>query len=209
MKKSIRNIITACMAALMTIGFTSCEDEIIADTLQGTWEGNMYVTHAWNNRVYQSVYSEIEFLLDPFHYTSGSGYWVDYYSNAPWDYIANHIDWRVSDEVITIYFREEGSRLYIRNYSLNDNRFVGEIYDGDNYVRFSLYHTSSPNWDNYYWGTDYWYDDWYDDWWTKRTMMDFGEETDSLTQSPTSSDAAHADTAPHTLARPVRGIAAR
>ena len=205
MKKIFRHIITVCMTALMTISFTSCEDEMIADTLQGTWEGNMYVTHAWNNRVYQSVYSEIEFLLDPFRYTSGSGYWVDYYSNAPWDYIANHIDWHVDNEVITVYFREEGSRLYIRNYHLDNNRFAGEIYDGDNYVKFSLLHTSSPNWDTYYWGTDYWYDDW----WTKRTMMDFGEDTDSLTQSPSSSRVAPAPAAPHTLEKPVRGIAAR
>ena len=141
MKKIFRHIITVCMTALMTISFTSCEDEMIADTLQGTWEGNMYVTHAWNNRVYQSVYSEIEFLLDPFRYTSGSGYWVDYYSNAPWDYVANHIDWTVRNGVIYVHFVEENSDIQIHDYSLSGSYFTGRIYMGSKFVDLRLRHT--------------------------------------------------------------------
>ena len=136
----------------------------------------MYISSEWNGRVYNATYTEIEFLLDPFRYTKGSGYWVDHYSGAPWDYIANHIDWRVDDQVITVYFREENTSIQIYDYRLSDNYFRGTIYDNGIYVDFSLVHTSSPNWEyeyNYR-GYDDWY--YYDGWYgysKKQNSMEF------------------------------------
>lgn len=176
MKMRLHAMLTAVMLAALSFSFTSCEDESIASSLQGTWEGNMYISSEWNGRVYNATYTEIEFLLDPFRYTKGSGYWVDHYSGAPWDYIANHIDWRVDDQVITVYFREENTSIQIYDYRLSDNYFRGTIYDNGNYVDFSLVHTSSPNWEYEY---DYWgYDDWYyyDGWYgysKKQNSMEF------------------------------------
>ena len=176
MKKRLHAMLTAVMLVALSFSFTSCEDESIASSLQGTWEGNMYISSEWNGRVYNATYTEIEFLLDPFRYTKGSGYWVDHYSGAPWDYIANHIDWRVDDQVITVYFREENTSIQIYDYRLSDNYFRGTIYDNGNYVDFSLVHTSSPNWEYEY---DYWgYDDWYyyDGWYgysKKQNSMEF------------------------------------
>lgn len=188
----MKKYLTILFTLLLSISFTSCEDEAIADTLQGTWEGNMYISHSWNGRVYESTYSEIEFLLDPFRYKRGSGYWVDHYSNAPWDYIANHIDWRVDDRVIKIYFREEDSYLEIANYRLNNNYFTGIIYDGDLDVEFKLRHTSSPNWNRYQWGTDYWYSDWY----SRRSA--FISDTDSVTV-PLDTRSSSAEVVDHSL----------
>ena len=103
--KRIHTLLTMVAIAMLSFTFTSCdEDEYIADTLWGTWKGNMYVTSYWNNRYYDASYSEITFDRDPSTYSSGRGYWVDYYSNAPWDYIANHIRWTVRNRNILVYF---------------------------------------------------------------------------------------------------------
>ena len=154
-------LMTALMALTATTMFTSCEDELIADTLEGTWSGNMYVSSYYGGRDYYATHTEITFLLDPFRFTKGSGYWVDYYDGmgAPWEYVANHIDWRVDNGRITVYFREEGTSVVISDYRLSNSHFSGYIYDGGNTVNFSLTHISSPNWDRYsYWGYDSWYD---------------------------------------------------
>ncbi len=154
--KKITRFCTFMLVALLSFTFVSCdEDDEIAYTLEGTWRGNMYVSCAYDGYEYQSTYSEICFLRDPYTYSSGNGYWVDHYSRAPWDYIANHIDWQVSNGVIRVWFREEGSYVEIHDYSLSDRYFSGTIYDGDNNVDFRLTHVSSPNWNDYEW----W--DWY------------------------------------------------
>ena len=84
---------------------------------------------------------------------------MDYYNDYGWgrNYVANHIDWRVNYGRIEIYFREEGVTIYIEDYSLNDDYFTGTIYDGYNRVDFCLYHVSSPNWNDYYYGWDTYY----------------------------------------------------
>lgn len=145
---------------------TSCnwltEDEDIAYTLEGTWQGNMYIKSTWGGRTYSSTYSEVTFLKDPYRYSSGEGYWVDYYSNAPWDYVANHITWGVDYGTIRVHFVEDGNNITIRSFRLNDNRFSGWIEDGSNDVEFYLTHTSSPNWNRYtHWGYDSWSNDYY------------------------------------------------
>ena len=172
----MKKIFTMLTMAMMALAFTSCEDEYIADTLEGTWTGNMYISSSWNNRYYDATSTEVTFLRDPFAFTSGSGYWVDYYSNAPWDYVANHIDWTVNNGVIRVYFREERTEIEIRNFRLNHNRFVGTIFDNGNFVDFELYNVSRPYsyWDDYRWGYDSWYDDYY--YWARTRSTD-GDST--------------------------------
>lgn len=171
------------LMAMMAITFTACEDEYIADTLEGTWSGNMYVYSYYDGRDYYATRTEITFNLDPFRFTKGSGYWVDYYSGAPWDYVANHISWRVDNGNITVYFHEDGTSIVISDYHLSDSHFSGYIADGDNDVHFSLVHTSSPNWDTYeYWGYDGWYEY---DYYSRSTRSADG---DSLTTAPAPED---------------------
>ena len=162
MKKLLYNILTMAIIATATVSFSSCEDEQIAYTLEGTWKGNMYISSYYDGRSYDATYTEITFLKDPYAYSSGNGYWVDYYSDAPWDYVANHIDWKVDFGTIYIYFVEEGTSLRISDYHLNNDRFYGTLYDGDKIVDFELYHTYKPNTSKYsYWGYDNWYYDFY------------------------------------------------
>lgn len=155
--KKIARFYTFLLVALVSFTFVSCdEDDEIAYTLEGTWRGNMYMSHGYGDYEYSSTYSEICFLRDPYAYSSGNGYWVDYYSRAPWDYIANHIEWTVSNGVIKVYFVEERAYVDIYDYSLSDNYFTGTLYDKGYPVDFSLTHVSSPNWNDYEWGWDYW-----------------------------------------------------
>lgn len=150
MKKFI-SIMTMLLTALTSLSLSSCDDGNIADTLEGTWKGNMYVSSSYNNQVYDATYSEICFSEDPYAYANGTGYWVDYYDNSSWgtDYVANHITWEVKNKIIYIHFVEEDTNISIGDYSLNDNYFKGRIYYGSEKVDFTLQHTSSPNWNNY------------------------------------------------------------
>lgn len=149
------------LIALFTVmtTLTSCEDENIAYTLEGTWEGNMYQEYQWQGHTYSPTYTEIYFARDPFHFTSGVGTWVDYFRNSPWrtDCIGNHIEWSVKNERIYIYLIEDDIEFEIRNYRLTDNRFRGVLYGSDGSIgEFNLIHTSSPHrdvawgWDDYY-----------------------------------------------------------
>ena len=109
MKKFI-SIISVIIFAVTPFTFVSCdEDYEIADTLWGVWEGKMYVQSTWNGQTYMSSYSVIQFDRAPNNYDSGTGYWIDYYSGAPWDYFASHIDWIVSNGTIKIYSYEDDS----------------------------------------------------------------------------------------------------
>ena len=149
-------------AALMTFTFIGCtEDDDIADTLWGVWEGDMHVWSEWDGEVYTAYETEIGFDRDPYTYASGTGYWVDYYSGAPWDYFASHITWTVSNGTIRIYSEEDNTYFYIYNYSLSDNYFTGTIESewGDP-MDFRLRKTFSPDWIGSDWGWGY-SDDWY------------------------------------------------
>ena len=169
--KKYFSIATMVLAALMSMTIVSCDDDDdIAYTLEGTWEGDMYIQSSYNGHTYDATYSEICFLKDPYKWSSGDGYWVDYYSNAPWDYVANHIDWTVRKGVIYVHFVEENSDIQIHDYSLSGSYFTGRIYMGSKFVDFRLRHTSSPNWNEFGWGYDYW-DDYYYDYWSKGDIM--------------------------------------
>lgn len=166
MKKIYTHLTMLLMLAMTATTFSACDwwddDDEIAYTLEGTWRGDMRINSNYRGTRYYATDTEITFLRDPSRYSSGDGYWVDYYSDAPWDYVANHISWTVNFGDIEIYFREDRTSFTIRNYSLNDNRFSGTLYDNGQYVDFRLYHVSSPNWTRYdHWGYDSWYDDYY------------------------------------------------
>ena len=158
--KKMYNMLMMAMMGMMALSMTSCdEDESIAYTLEGTWKGNMYISSEWDGRYYDATYTEVTFSKDPYRYSSGTGYWVDYYNNAPWgSYVANHIDWKVDYGTIYIHFREEGTSLEIRDYHLNYDRFWGYIYDHGNNVDFELYSVYHPSsyYDDYRWGWDDW-----------------------------------------------------
>ena len=119
--KKITYYFSMIFMAVMMLSLTSCdEDADIAYALNGTWKGIMQTQLG----TYQSNMSEVTFNSG---YDSGDGYWIDYYSNAPWDYVANRIYWKVSGTTIYITFRDTQEKAVIRNYHLDDNGyFCGE-----------------------------------------------------------------------------------
>ena len=151
--------------AALSFTFTSCDDdEYIADTLWGTWEGDIYVSHQWDGRYYDATHSFIYFKRT--NMRSGYGYWVDYYKNSPWgeDRIFSNISWTVENGYIKIYFEEDHYYITIDDYSLTRDYFEGYIYTHDNKrVHFRLIKTSEPRkGDPYYW------DEWDYGYWAKQ-----------------------------------------
>ena len=145
---------------MMAVSLTSCDDDEIARTLEGTWEGEIFPYYQYQGSYYDITYSEVCFLRDPYRYSSGTGYWVDYYDRGYWggyNYIANHIEWRVDFGTLYVYFVEDDYE--IRIYDLNDNYFEGVIDDNGSRYNFSLRHVSSPNWNSFNYGYygDYYY----------------------------------------------------
>lgn len=162
--KRFHTLMTMVAIAMLSFTFTSCdEDEEIAYTLEGTWKGNIYVSHKWKGQYYDAYYSYIYFDRDPYRNAKGTGYWVDEYRDAPWgDYFASRISWRVINRKIDIYFEDDDYDVTIYDYSLSEHHFVGYIDTYDNKkVRFDLVKTSSPNWSNYHYGWEYWGYDYY------------------------------------------------
>lgn len=82
--KKLMSIISMLLLALTATTLVSCDDDSdIAATLEGTWQGDMEVSTYYNGQNYQAVSSEICFVQDPYTYSSGTGYWIDYYRNSP------------------------------------------------------------------------------------------------------------------------------
>ena len=153
----MKKFATGLMIALMAlVTFTSCEDESIAATLEGTWEGKVFDYSEWDGNRYDINYSLLDFRMDPFATRTGWGYWVDMYVNGSRGHVSYKIDWKVRDGLITIKFREDNTEYCIEHYRLTDNSFSGTMYEYKNgnpvgkSHDFSMRHTSSPNWDYYY-----------------------------------------------------------
>lgn len=161
--KRLHTLLTMVAIAALSFTFTSCDDdEAIADTLWGTWEGDIFVSSTWSGHTYDATYSYISFDRDEYTWSSGTGYWIDYYSDAPWDYIANRIHWTVRNGDIRIHFVEDNYDVNIYDYRLNDYKFEGYIktHNGT-LVDFHLRKTSAPRWSDYHYGWDYWGDYYY------------------------------------------------
>ena len=168
------------LIALVGLTFTSCDEDIITgSTIQGVWSGKMYVTSEWDGYTYTSSRTEIEFCGDDFNVTRGTGYWIDRYSRAPWDYYYSPFTYRVSRGVIIITFLFDGGEVAISNYSVQGNRFVGNLdYSNESFVLYRV--DDYDDWDDYhqgYWPNDYYY--------YNRAERDFNTDSDDSTPAPT------------------------
>lgn len=160
--KKLKFLFTMAMIALMSLSFSSCDDDAdVAYTLDGTWKGYLQTQISWDGRYYQSSTAQVTFNSG---YDSGDGYWLDQYSNAPWNYVENYITWKVRNSIIYITFHDTRETAEIRDYHLDDDGyFYGSISfnNGTTWADFKFIKTSSPNWNSYYrYGTDDWYHSW-------------------------------------------------
>lgn len=126
--KKIYSLITIGFIALFSLSLTSCNDDNIARTLDGVWEGRVTQDWSWRWNNYSSYqWVEIEFITDPYRYAKGYGYEYDYYGNA---YNRVRFTFEVRNEVIYIDYAD-GVSVRISNYSLSDTRFRGQFKDYD------------------------------------------------------------------------------
>lgn len=146
--------VLSIMAVMMMIAssFTSCttSDQDEAMTLMGTWEGYLGVAmySDYYGTSYDSYDTTIQFNSSGWGSTSGSGYELDRFHNAPWQYLYNPIYWTVSNGTIVITYPNQGNyTVTIRDYYLTDNYFTGTMSDG---TLFKLTHLDSFDWSPYY-----------------------------------------------------------
>lgn len=173
--KKIYSLLFGLLIAVTGVGlFYSCEwwteDDEITYNLEGTWSGDMYFASYYDGNWYYSNYTTLEFIERD--YNRGEGYWVDYYSQAPWDYVANHFIWEVKYGVIYIRFIDKHSdyydyRIEIRDFEIDRHHFSGDVFYEGEERHFDLEHTASPNWNEYHYGWNYG-DDYHPSWHSNR-----------------------------------------
>lgn len=165
--------------ALVGLGFTSCDEDIVTGSgLRGLWQGEMYVSGEYGGATYLSSYTQIEFLGEGTNVTRGTGYWMDRYSRAPWDYFYSPFTYHVRDGVITITLLYDGEVYTISDYSLYGSSFVGYLNESDE--RFELTKVSDQgDWGGYQPGWYSPYDDYY-----ARPESDFGSRSKKSVPTP-------------------------
>lgn len=146
------------VAAVMTLTVTSCEDDEIARTLDGIWEGEVATEYfTYRNYTADYQYVDIHFYTDPSHYASGTGVEYDYQSN----HYYTKCEFTFSVKSGRIYLNyEDGTRVVIRNYTLKDNRFSGDFIDydtGEYLATFNFYKVSDWRYDRYSYDREYYY----------------------------------------------------
>ena len=157
--KKLKTIITMMVLAAGLLSLSSCQDNEIARTLQGAWRGDIIASRTWCGIEYQCSYTELYFAKDPGSYSSGTGYWYEEYSGAPWDYFASNMTWTVTNGVIYIHLSDSNEDYRISNYRLTDNQFSGRFYSEGIERSFNLYYDGDWYWNNYNTGWDSWYFD--------------------------------------------------
>lgn len=167
--------------AFIGLAFTSCDEDLITgSSLQGVWSGRMYVTSEWNGHTYTSSRTEIEFYGDDFNAKRGTGYWIDRYSRAPWDYYYSPFTYRVNHGVIHITFLFDEGEVTISDYSVQGDRFMGRLdYSNESFVLYRV--DDYGGWDDYHEG--YWPNDYYD-YYYSNAMRDFGSRSEDPTALP-------------------------
>ena len=83
----------------------------------------------------------------------------------------------------TIYidFVEDGTRVRIYNYSLNDNYFSGELeLTNGRRQHFSMRKVASPNWGRYQWGYYDDYYDYYDYYYSNKSALTFSDDENAI-----------------------------
>lgn len=153
MKENIRKIASYMVMFLLAFTFASCEDDQIAQDLDGIWEGEVastYFTHRWGQQT-QYQYVDIEFYADPYRYAKGTGIEYDYYGDG-YRYSQCGFNFEVRDGIIYIDYND-GTSVAIRNYRLTNNRFQGDFIDywsGEYLASFNFVRVDNWRYNRYY-----------------------------------------------------------
>ncbi len=132
--KKIAFLFLMAIVAVTTFTLVSCKDDEVANKLDGAWQGTTGCGYELDGHYYAAEWTIIEFDQDVLVARNGDGFWVDYYSEGPYDYYASDISWEVRDGGKTIYIqtKQEGGEYTITDFSLSKDYFSGSIYIGSN-----------------------------------------------------------------------------
>lgn len=141
MKEKIQKLASCILIVILALTFHSCEDDEIAQQLDGIWEGEVastYFSHRFGERT-EYQYVDIEFYADPYRYAKGTGIEYDYYGNSYY-YSECSFSFEVRNGIIYLDY-QDGTSVAIRNYRLNGSRFSGDFIDywsGDYLASFNF-----------------------------------------------------------------------
>lgn len=65
MRRLYTTLTMVALLVLSAVSLTSCDDEAIAYTLEGTWEGRTQMAFTYDNRTWESTYSYINSTPTP------------------------------------------------------------------------------------------------------------------------------------------------
>ncbi len=158
MKKVYAYLMILCLS-LTAFTMTSCEDDnddAIAYTLDGIWQGSLGQTYYYDNYYgygydYEEMDTEFRFYNSAGS-TSGTGVEIDYVQGY-WTtyYKVYEFKWNVAYNNIYLYFAN-GEELVIRDFSLSSNYLSGILETSDRYrvASLRLRKTNDWYWDSYY-----------------------------------------------------------
>ena len=164
----MKKFLTFLFLAVTAMTFVSCDDDKIAATLDGVWEGQVSLGR-WNS--YQ--YVDIEFYKNPYRYAQGDGIEYDYTGydrHGNCYYYVSRFVYEVRNGRIYMDY-DDGTRVVISSYSLSGTRFSGtfnDYYSGSYLADFDLYRV-----DGYYYNT-------HTGNWRARVRSSDGEAVDSV-----------------------------
>ena len=125
--KRIYNFLALAIVAMLTLSLTSCEDERIADALDGIWEGQVSTNYSWRWSDYTKYqYVDMEFFKSANGYARGTGMEYDYDRWGGYTYC--RFSYEVRNEEIFIDY-EDGVSVRISRYTLTSGRFYGQFRD--------------------------------------------------------------------------------
>lgn len=127
-KEQFIRLVSCLVIVFSVITLSSCDDDEIAQTLDGIWEGEVakdFFSHRWGTqKEYYAV--DMEFYADPYRYAQGTGVEYDYLYNG--DYTPCRFRFEVQNGIIYIDY-DDDTHVAIRDYHLSNNHFSGVFID--------------------------------------------------------------------------------
>lgn len=142
----MKKFLTFLFLAVTAMTFVSCDDDKIARSLDGIWEGQVASAY-FNYRLGNSYqWIDIQFYADPSRYAKGSGIERDYSGSGSNYYEECEFEFEVRGGYIYLHYADaENTEVVIRDYELVDDHFSGEFLDRNGHLlaSFDLYRVTS------------------------------------------------------------------
>ena len=134
----MKKILFVAIAALVALAsFTSCEEEEnVAGSLYGSWEGDLGITHIYKGQTIKPVKCVYTFTRNNDSSTIGDGYLVETFDIPELPVVYRRLRWETwkrqnGDVGVQINLESEDVKYHIVEYNLSDRDFTGKYTSGD------------------------------------------------------------------------------